>query len=584
MHPWDLNEDEARMLQEELAEDCLLKGEPDINLIAALDVSFYPESRICIASAINYSVADHRIHEKVVLISELNFPYISGLLAFREAPPMIDAAMCLETEPDCFLIDGHGYAHPRRMGLASHVGLFLDTPSIGCAKNILVGECDEPGEEVGEHTSIWDGEPVGFAVRSQAGASPIFLSPGHMIEPNYIPEVIEPLLSEKSRLPEPLRLADRTAREERERIEVITRPFLDEDIGVFLVGGTIRDLLTGKQPEDYDLMASEFPESVQNKLADELAGKWFTLDEERQMYRLPGDKTQVDLTVVGEEKVVDDLRRRDFTINSIALDMDREAWVDPVEGRADADQRVLRLTREDALENDPLRILRAYRLAADHKLNFSEQLQKNIRSNISRLETVSKERITEEMLKIADRPVASRWFQKMYEDGVLTDCPYFRCEAVDESKLIEHWLPALKNYPALRDREFHGGINILSCFKMVRFIAQNQLSSWPVHHLIKSLVQGSYAGIEDKIPELHVLKSSKVALLGRLFGRGLWENWNKDKMLRAIIELEEYIDIREEKTREIVEANKDADNIGEIKDRKFSDILPEFWQKTVGKL
>lgn len=584
MHPWDLNEEEARMLQEELAEDCQLEGEPEIDLIAGLDVSFYPESRICIASAVNYYVPDGRIHEKVVLISELNFPYISGLLAFREAPPMIDAAMCLKHEPDCYLVDGHGYAHPRRMGLASHIGLFLDTPTIGCAKNILVGEFDEPGEEVGDHTSIWDGEPVGFAFRSQEEADPVFFSPGHKIEPNYIPEVVEPLLTEKSRLPEPVRLADRTARDERERIELIAKPFLDEEIGVFLVGGTLRDLLTGNQPEDYDLMATEFPESCRKKLADQFDGKWFTLDRERDMHRLPGEEVQVDVTVVGEENVVDDLHRRDFTINSIALDMDRESWVDPVEGRSDADQRILRLSGEDALENDPLRILRAYRLAADHRLTFVDELQQEIGDQVDRLEEISKERITEELLKLADRPVAADWFQKMYEDGVLTGCPYFRCEGVDESRLIEHWMPAIKNHPALEEQEFHGGFGILSCFKMGRFIAQNYLSSWPIHKRVKSLIRGSYKGIESDLPELHVLKSSQLHLFGRLFGRGLWEKWDRDRMLKAVIELDEFIRKREEKTREIVEAHEAEENLGEIKDREFSDYLPELWAETVGSI
>ncbi len=584
MHPWDMNEEEARMLQEELAEDCILDGEPEVELVAGLDVSFYPDSRICIASAVSYSLTNRRVYEQVVKISELNFPYISGLLAFREAPPMIEAAMCLKARPDCFLVDGHGYAHPRRMGLASHIGLFLDTPTIGCAKNILVGEYDEPAEQTGASTQIWDGEPVGYAVRSMEGADPIFLSPGHMISNEYVPKVVEPLFTENSRLPEPLRLADRTAGTERSKIEDLVKPFTEQEIGVFLLGGTVRDLLTGKQPDDYDLMVTNFDNEIRTELEDEFGGSWFTLDEERQMYRLPGEKVQVDVTVVGEQEVVEDLERRDFTINSIALDMVRESWVDPVDGRHDAEQRILRLTSNNSLDEDPLRLLRAYRLAADHNLIFADELQQKIGATVGRLQDVSRERITDELLRLSDRPDSGDWFQKMYDDGLISGCPYFRSEAIEEIRLIEHWRPALKNYPTLNARDYHGGYETMTCFKTARLIRQEELDSWPLHRQIKQLARGSYSGMEAKTPDLPILKSNHFNLMGRLFGRGLWERWERDRMLRAIIELEEFIEKREQEEREIVEEHREEGNIGEAKEQRFAEILPQYWEQTVGKL
>ncbi|MGM0380739.1 MAG: endonuclease V [bacterium] len=583
MHTWDLNENEARMLQESLAEDCILEGKPDVELIGALDVSIYPDSKIGIASAVNYSITRRDIVEEVVLITKLNFPYISGLLAFREAPPMIEAAGCLKQEPDCYLIDGHGYAHPRRIGLASHIGLFLDRPTIGCAKNILVGEYEEPGEEVGSYSQIWDGEPVGYAVRSLESADPIFLSPGHKIDPKHIPTIVDSILSKKSKLPEPLRLAHNVAKKEREKIKKITQPFLEEEAGVFLVGGTLRDLLLGKKPLDYDLMVSDFPEATREKLENEFQGHFFTLDEERQMYRLPGKEVQIDLTVVGPDEVVEDLKRRDFTINSVALDMARETWVDPVNGKDDARQRILKPTGEENLKEDPLRILRAYRLAQHHRLSFAPDLLETIQDNVKLLEEISKERIVEELFKISIRQDAGKWFKNMNRDGVLEAVSFFRTEGADDASRLEKWRPVLKNHSLFSNTSYHGNYSLLDGFKATRIIGQDNLEEWPFHRHIKQVTRASYEKLPENPSPEELLLSDK-RLLGRLLGLGLWENWDRDQMLEGILSLDSYLQIREKKEKEFARELEGEPDIGERKKEKLFEFLPEIWDEYLGGL
>ncbi len=583
MHTWDLNEKEARMLQESLAEDCILDGKPDVELIGALDVSIYPESKIGIASAVNYSITRRDIVEEVVLIAKLSFPYISGLLAFREAPPMIEAASCLKQEPDCYLIDGHGYAHPRRIGLASHIGLFLDRPTIGCAKNILVGEFDEPGEEVGSYSQIWDGEPVGYAVRSRKGAQPIFLSPGHKIDPNHIPTIVDSILSPESKLPEPLRLAHNAAKNERKKIKEITRPFLDEEAGIFLVGGTLRDLLLGKKPLDYDLMVSEFSDPIRAKLEEKFGGHFFTLDEERKMYRLPGDNLQIDLTVVGPEEVVEDLKRRDFTINSVALDMARETWVDPVNGKEDAQRRILKPTGEQNLREDPLRIIRAYRLAQHHRLSFASELLENIKQNAGLLSEISKERIVEELFKIASRQDAGKWFHNMRKDGVFDSVSFFRREGAPDAGRLEEWRPVLKNHTMFSNATYHGPYSLLDGFKAARMINQNNLDDWPFHRHIKQVTGASYEELADEPAEADLLLSGKK-LLGRVLGLGLWENWDREKILAGILSLDSYLQIRRKKEKSIARELEGDPRLGEKKKKLLMDFLPDIWNEQLGNL
>jgi len=135
------------------------------------------------------------------------FPYVPGLLTFREGPALLEAFGRLENKPDLIFFDGQGLAHPRRLGLASHLGIFLDTPSIGCAKSRLVGRYTQPPEKKGGWTRLTDrGELVGAVLRTRTGVSPVFVSVGHRVD---LDSAISLTLSacRKYRLPEPIRAA-----------------------------------------------------------------------------------------------------------------------------------------------------------------------------------------------------------------------------------------------------------------------------------------------------------------------------------------------------------------------------------------
>jgi deoxyribonuclease V len=144
------------------------------------------------------------------------FPYVPGLLSFREAPAVLAACADLTVEPDIFLCDGQGYAHPRRLGLASHLGLFLERPTIGCAKSRLVGEYEEPERVFGAHTPLVDrGEVVGAAVRTRPRHKPLFVSPGHKISLETAVDVTLACCRGGAFLPEPTRLAHELVTQER---------------------------------------------------------------------------------------------------------------------------------------------------------------------------------------------------------------------------------------------------------------------------------------------------------------------------------------------------------------------------------
>jgi deoxyribonuclease V len=141
----------------------------------------------------------------------VTFPYVPGLLTFREGPSVLAALERLATWPDLFVFDGHGVAHPRRIGLAAHMGVLLDEPSIGCAKSRLTGRHDEPGQAVGDWTPLTDkGETIGAVVRSRAGVKPLYVSTGHRVD---LPTAIDLVLrcTRRYRLPETTRYAHKLA-------------------------------------------------------------------------------------------------------------------------------------------------------------------------------------------------------------------------------------------------------------------------------------------------------------------------------------------------------------------------------------
>lgn len=182
LHRWNLLPAEAIAVQQSLRDQLVTCNElRRVRAVAGVDIS----------------TARGRAHAAVVVLRfpelepleaaeadlPLTFPYIPGLLAFREAPAILAAVQGLHIEPDLFIFDGQGLAHPRRMGIASHVGLILDKPSIGCAKSLLCGHCEPLGPAVGDYAELMDkGEVIGAAVRTREGTKSVYVSIGHKVD------------------------------------------------------------------------------------------------------------------------------------------------------------------------------------------------------------------------------------------------------------------------------------------------------------------------------------------------------------------------------------------------------------------
>lgn len=216
VHPWNLDPPAAVALQRELAAKVIRKTAfGPVTTIAGVDASY--RDGIARAAIVAFSFPDLNIVEYVTAERPVDYPYVPGLLSFREAPTILDALEKLLLTPDLLIFDGHGIAHPRRLGIASHVGLLVDKPSIGCAKRRLVGDYDEPARERGSYTYLYDdstdGEGIGVigaVVRTRTGVKPIFVSTGHRISLDAAIDVV--LVCGRSyRLPEPIRWADRIA-------------------------------------------------------------------------------------------------------------------------------------------------------------------------------------------------------------------------------------------------------------------------------------------------------------------------------------------------------------------------------------
>ncbi len=180
-----------------------------IRHVAGADIAYDPDRRLMFAAILVYTFPDLELVECRAVRSRIRFPYIPGLLSFREAPALVRAAHRLETRPDLLICDGQGIAHPRGIGLASHLGLLLDLPTIGCAKSRLVGEHGPVGPRPGDSTPLrLTGRRVGSVLRTRAGALPLYVSPGHLIgHSDSVRLVLE--CTRGFRLPEPVRQADR---------------------------------------------------------------------------------------------------------------------------------------------------------------------------------------------------------------------------------------------------------------------------------------------------------------------------------------------------------------------------------------
>src|SRR4030043_452511 len=208
LHGWQISIAQAKQIQIELASQVSRKGE-DIKprFIAGVDISA-PDSRgIARAAAVILNYPELKVTEIETAEDKINFPYIPGLLSFRESPLVLTACQKLSTDPDLILIDGQGIAHPRRFGIASHIGLLLNIPTIGCAKSRLCGTHTPVLAEAGAYAEVTDnGEVIGVALRTKDNVRPIYVSIGHKIDlPTAIRWVLECCCNR--RLPEPCRLA-----------------------------------------------------------------------------------------------------------------------------------------------------------------------------------------------------------------------------------------------------------------------------------------------------------------------------------------------------------------------------------------
>ena len=208
LHDWPATEAEAVALQHDLA------ARVDVSLplssfdtVAGCDIAYHLTDPILYAAVVVLDARDLSVVEEQVVTREVKFPYIPGLLSFREIPPLLSAFSSLRHVPDVVMLDGQGIAHPRRFGLACHLGLWLDRPCLGCAKSWLLGEYEEPGPNAGDHAPLTvNGDAVGVIMRSAGGAKPVFVSPGHKLDVASAVEVVRRTLS-GFRHPAPTRAA-----------------------------------------------------------------------------------------------------------------------------------------------------------------------------------------------------------------------------------------------------------------------------------------------------------------------------------------------------------------------------------------
>lgn len=195
--------------QEHLRERVVLTDDFKVlRFVAGADLAFDPLTNVAFAGVIVYRFPEIQEVERRMARRMLRFPYVPGLLSFREGPVLLAAFARLKTEPDLILIDGHGRAHPRLFGIACHMGLLLDTPTIGCAKSLLVGEHEEPGAKAGSTKPLWfNGERVGEVLRTRDNVKPIYVTTGHRISLDCAVELVKQCC-DGFRIPKPTREAD----------------------------------------------------------------------------------------------------------------------------------------------------------------------------------------------------------------------------------------------------------------------------------------------------------------------------------------------------------------------------------------
>lgn len=210
-HAWDLSPEEAIRIQKEMRERLVLKwdGRP-VRMIGGVDVSIQTEAARAAIVVIRFP--DLTPLEAVTADAPLVFPYVPGLLAFREGPAVLAAWQLLHNQPELLMFDGQGIAHPRGLGIASHMGLWLERPAIGVAKSRLYGKHEEVGPHHGDHADLVDrdGTVIGTVLRAKERTNPLYISPGHLMDVHHATEFVMTCLA-GYRLPEPTRWAHKVA-------------------------------------------------------------------------------------------------------------------------------------------------------------------------------------------------------------------------------------------------------------------------------------------------------------------------------------------------------------------------------------
>ena len=216
LHEWNLNQEEARALQNELTKRIIREDQLEpVQFVAGVDMAINENNNMARAAVVLLSYPELEVVERHVYEEPIRMPYVPGLLSFREAPCVLGAFGQLHQRPQLVMVDGAGIAHPRRIGIASHLGLWLDLPTIGCAKSILVGRYNVAnlGEEAGSWEPLIDRkETIGAAVRTRTRVNPMIISLGHKISlATSIDYVLK--CARGYRLPEPTRLADKLSKD-----------------------------------------------------------------------------------------------------------------------------------------------------------------------------------------------------------------------------------------------------------------------------------------------------------------------------------------------------------------------------------
>lgn len=209
LHRWEMSPSEAKRLQERLAKRLKLRFPGiEIKKIAACDVSFSKDENRARAYVAIFSYPRLNLLDEVVVTDKIRYPYIPGLLTFREGPILLKALRRISERADVILFDGQGIAHPRRMGIASHLGLWLDKPTIGCAKSYLYGRFKPPRLKKGLSSYIYDEDNnrIGAVLCTRDNVKPLYISPGHKMDLNTAVKIVSACIR-NFRVPEPLRVA-----------------------------------------------------------------------------------------------------------------------------------------------------------------------------------------------------------------------------------------------------------------------------------------------------------------------------------------------------------------------------------------